>query len=163
MALNFGGAASFTAGGALIASLDANGVLSNPNRPYLLATQSGGTGTAIGSDIIFNTIGTNTGNCYNATNGRFTAPVAGVYHVLWRQLAQIASPAGEYQFGVCINGAIWLYSFTGKQVINTWNSNSHRTHVYLNAGDYITLRYMAGFGNTYTDAGYAVYSVCLVQ
>lgn len=163
MALNFGGAASFTAGGTVIASLDASGVLSNPNRPYLLATQSGATGTAVGADIIFNAVGTNTGNCYNSTNGRFTAPVAGVYHVHWRQLALNSSPAAEYNFGIYINGSIWIYSFTGKQVINTWNSNSHRTHVYLNAGDYITLRYIAGSGNTYTDAGYAVYSVCLVQ
>lgn len=166
MALNFGGAASFTAGGALIASLDANGVLSNPNRPYLLATQSGASGateTAVGADIIFNAVGTNTGNCYNSTNGRFTAPAAGVYHVLWRQLAQNTSAAGEYLFGVYINGVNWLSSYTGKQLTSTWNSNSHRTHVYLNAGDYITLRYIAGSGNTYTDADYAVYSVCLVQ
>ena len=162
MALNFAGATTLTAAGVAVASLDASGILTNSNTPMVLATQSG-TGTAVGSDVIFNNIGYNVGNCYNATNGRFTASVAGVYHVMWGQLAQNAASASNFVFGVYINGTIWLPSYSTKQAIKTWNSNSYRTHVYLNAGDYITIRYVSGNQATYTNAGYAMFSVCLVQ
>lgn len=161
MALNFAGAATFTAAGAAIATIDTAGNLSIPNRPLLVATQFG-TGTAIGADIIFDTVSINNGNNYNAANGRFTAPIAGVYHVMWRQLAIHTSISSSYVFGLYVNNVYHIQTWTSKMAANTWNSNSYRTHVYMNAGDYCTLRYNAGDQLTYTDGNYAHYSVQLV-
>ncbi len=161
MALNFAGATTFTAGGVAIASIDAGGNFSIPNKPVCIATQSG-TGTAVGSDIIFNVTAFNVGNGYNTTNGRFTAPVAGVYHVFWRQLAQHTAASGSYIAGIFINGNYWTKSWTSKQAVNTWNSNSYRTYIYLNVGDYCTLRFTDGYGTTHPDGGYAVFTIQLV-
>ena len=161
MALNFAGATTLTAGGVAVVSLDASGVLSVPNRPICWLA-SGTTAYAVGSDIILSVVGYNVGNCYNTSNGRFTAPIAGVYHVMWRQLAQNASAAQSYVFGLYVNGNYYIKSWTNKMAVNTWNSNSFRTHVYLNAGDYCTLRYLEGNSTTYTESAYSQFSVQLV-
>ena len=82
MALNFAGATTLTAAGVAVASLDASGVLSVPNRPICWLA-AGTTAYGVGSDIILSVVGYNVGNCYNTSNGRFTAPISGVYHVMW--------------------------------------------------------------------------------
>lgn len=144
MALNFSGVASFKSGDFEIATISAAGVLDIPSRPSVWATLNAN-GAAVGADIVFNVIGYNNGNCYNTSNGRFTAPTSGVYFVFYRQLAQHASALGHYIISLYINGTSgWLSSYSQKPAANLWQSLSFRTFVYLNAGDYLTLRYDGG-------------------
>ena len=53
------------------------GYVTQPNRPYFKANKSSAiTGTGV---VVWNTVVYNNGGCYNNSNGRFTAPIAGLY------------------------------------------------------------------------------------
>lgn len=164
MSINFAGATNLTISGTTtIASLDTNRVYTLTNRPYFWVTQSVSP-TPIGSDIIFNAVGQNVGNHYNSTNGRFTAPVTGVYHFTYRQLSQNANPAGNYVPSTFVNGTAWLPGYDHKAIEYTWHSVSTQTVISLNANDYVTVRWVtapAG-ATTYTDLNYAQFSGHLV-
>ena len=165
MSINFAGATNLTINGTTtLASLDANGVYTLTNRPYFWVSQSASP-TAIGADIIFNAVGQNVGNHYNATNGRFTAPVAGVYQFTYRQLSQNANAAGNYVPQAYVNGtSAWLPGYDQKAIANTWQSVQVQSLIILNANDYVTMRWTAApaGATTYTDANYVQFSGHLV-
>ncbi len=165
MALHFTNGTNFTVGGTTtVATLANSGLYTIPNRPYFWTSQTG-TGTAIGADIVFNSVGVNQGNHYNSTNGRFTAPVGGRYHFTYRQLSQNANAAGEYVFILYLNGTGALYpTFTQKRAANVWHSNSYSTIVSLSANDYVALRFYSGpsGATTYTDPNYVQFSGHLI-
>ena len=57
--------------------IDAYGRVTKPNQPLFVAQKSGAiTGTGF---VTFNTVIENVGSCYNSSDGKFTAPVAGYY------------------------------------------------------------------------------------
>ena len=67
----------YTNGGSnLRMSIDENGVITKPNTPAFSANASP---SYSGTFRSFGNVDTNTGNHYNNTNGKFTAPVAGHY------------------------------------------------------------------------------------
>ncbi len=162
MALNFDSSGAFSVNGTTLLSFNTSG---HPNfaKPVFRVRQSASP-TAIGSDIIFNTVDYNDGSYYNNTNGRFTAPVAGVYYLAYRQLPQNADDPGALVFGVYKNGSEWMRATTRKALDNTWNSNMLSTHVTLAVNDYVTIRYVSGTtgSTTYTDANYNVFFGYLV-
>lgn len=162
MALNFDSSGILSVNGTTMLSFNSSG---HPdfNKPAFRVRQTG-TGTSIGSDIIFNVADYNDGSYYNTTNGRFTAPVAGVYYVAYRQLPQNANDPGAFVFGIYKNGAEWNRATTRKSLDNTWNSNMFSTHVSLAVNDYITVRFIAGTtgATTYTDANYNMFLGFLV-
>jgi len=66
--------------GTTAATIDSNGRILTPARPFFHVTESNNTdGTGIGSQIAFDTVVTNIGGHYN-TAGFFKAPIAGLYH-----------------------------------------------------------------------------------
>lgn len=162
MALNFDSSGVLSVNGTTMLSFNASG---HPviNKPAFRVRQST-LPTSIGSDIIFNAVDYNTGSHYNNTNGRFTAPIAGVYYVAYRQLPQNADDPGAFVFGIYVNGTERIRETTRKALDNTWNSNMFSSHVYLAANDYITVRFIAGTtgATTYTDANYNVFFGFLV-
>jgi hypothetical protein len=65
-------------GGAL--TINSSGYVTKPSQPSFYATSTAGATTYGSSEVIvFNTTRHNIGSCYNTSNGRFTAPVAGRY------------------------------------------------------------------------------------
>ena len=60
--------------------INKDGHVTKPNTPYFRANYGGGAITINAGDIVFGTVNSNVGSHYNSGNGRFTAPVAGVYY-----------------------------------------------------------------------------------
>jgi hypothetical protein len=91
--------------------------------------------------LIFDVTEYNIGNCYNTSNGRFTAPVAGVYQFNFYTIV----------YGNLQNGAISLRKNGGAPTSGhnihfspyytsvSWSNVVYTTSLYLNAGDYIFL------------------------
>ncbi len=121
-----------------------------------------GVATPPGDDVTYSSVVFNIGNNMNTSNGRFTAPVSGLYYFKYNQLAQNA-PAGEYRTAIYKNGVGYggLRYITYKQA-NTWLSLIVSGHVYLNANEYVTVRYEQGNGNLYTDGNYGSFSGHLI-
>jgi hypothetical protein len=121
-----------------------------------------GNAAAPGTDIVFSGPLFNRQNHYNAANGRFTAPVTGLYFFSFHQLADNAT-AGEYRIAFYANGV----GFGGNRTIQTkpasvWQSLRICAHIYLIAGDYVTVRYETGPANLYGDGGYNQFSGNLI-
>ncbi len=163
MAINIpAGGTSFTANGVAVGGINGNGALTRGVRPCAVCAIMA-SGLVAGGDIVFNNVPFNEGGYYNTTNGRFTAPVSGVYFVSFRCLLPYAAASSAYWFGLYINGVGYIGTASLKRNANMWMDGTFRTHVYLNAGDYVTLRYIAGAEALYTDSNYLHYCVVLVK
>jgi hypothetical protein len=126
-----------------MARINNNGQLTLPYQPAFYAWVSGGNNTqTTGAFTSFTSTRVNRGNHYNTSNGRFTAPIAGVYQftfsLLWRQ--STGNGSGEISIGV--NGAnvgnrglAYSMSLAGGDY---HNQTIARVILNLSAGDYVT-------------------------
>jgi hypothetical protein len=127
-------------GGAL--TINGSGYVTKPSNPAFRAYYSVNTTWTLAADdtFIFNATEYNIGSCYNTSNGRFTAPVAGVYQFNFYSIYYGAYSNGYINLQK--NGAN-LTSGTNvhfsSNAGNTWNNVHYVTSVYLNSGDYISL------------------------
>jgi len=131
--------------------IDGSGRVTKPLQPAFRAGRNSSYSPGAGSDIVFNTVTGggkhNVGNHYNTSNGRFTAPVAGVYtftaHVIWEGLSSGKNMADC--FHIKINGTNVGYSGRRGEYINGETGNNgyytdFMTYQYtLAAGDYVTI------------------------
>ncbi|MDQ1343639.1 MAG: C1q-related factor [Patescibacteria group bacterium] len=84
--------------------------------------------------IAFAGVTTNIGNHYNASNGRFTAPVTGSYFVTARGLSDTA-----IQMRIFVNGVDVIGLTTYSAVSSGYGTQSVSGVISLNAGDYVTV------------------------
>ena len=68
----------FTNGGTERLRINSNGILTKPNQPSFHAVRTAGDVSG-NNYVVFNRVDHNNGGHYNSSNGRFTAPVTGVY------------------------------------------------------------------------------------
>jgi hypothetical protein len=124
--------------------INANGQVTLPYQPVFYAWYNGGNSTrTTGAFTLFNSTRVNRGSHYNTSNGRFTAPIAGVYEfvfsLLWRQDTGDAG-AGEISIGV--NGSnIGVRGIAYSNSPSTTNYHAQTTvnlTLSLSAGDYVT-------------------------
>lgn len=151
---------SFRISGTERARLDTAGRFTVPNQPAFHVTHSNGTsttGTIVWTNVVFNT-----GNNYNTSNGRFTAPVAGVYYFCFHTLIQNA-PGGEARTAIYKNGAGYggLRFITIKPANSWWSLIAYGT-VYLSTNEYVTAEIEQTPGALYSDANYNHFSGYLV-
>ena len=81
-------------------SIDSAGRVTQPAKPAFTVSCTSGAVLA-GGDIVFNLAHINNGNHYNTSNGRFTAPVSGLYFFCWSMLHEtIDGRSGSFYFKV---------------------------------------------------------------
>lgn len=94
------------------------------------------------------TVQVNNGNGFNAANGAFTAPVAGIYVFT----ASLTTSAGDTYFQFYKNGGAIANQWLIYTVSGGWSTATSTIVLQLNAGDY--LQVVMGSNNSTTAAGY---------
>jgi len=129
----------FRAGNDVRMTIDGNGYVLKPNTPAFNArSHSSGTGTTtfyLGSTNNSQTsvVIYNNGSHFNNTNGRFTAPVAGIYYFGCQATPSQGANSGIY---IIKNGGSQLTG-TAYQYSTSYNGSAVSSIVSLVAGDYV--------------------------
>ena len=149
------------------------GEVTKPSQPAFRSGRSSSYSPGASSDIIFDSVSGagrhNVGNHYNTSNGRFTAPVAGVYtftaHVIWENLVSGQNMADC--FVIMVNGSVWGYSGRRGEYINgeTGNNGYYADfmtyQLSLAANDYVTINNQFNL-QVHGNAAYSTFSGHLV-
>ena len=116
------------------------GYITMPYQPAFYAFRAGSTITTTNADFIFDSTRINRGNCYNTSNGRFTAPVAGAYFITATGLPN--STTNAVLFRILKNNSTWS---TTAYVINADETVTLSCVVDMAVNDYVTV-YVSGDG-----------------
>lgn len=113
----------------------------------------GVTGTTQGNYVVFPSVAFDNNSNYNTSNGRFTAPVAGMYYFKYQQLAN-NGVAGEYRV-VFYKNAAW---YSGSNYITYKTASAYWSlfasqHIYLAANDYVNVLLNQAPAAMYAGAG----------
>jgi len=137
-------------GAGLAIDISNAGYVTMPNQPSFSAYYPAKTSS--GNTIVYGSTHYNTGSCYNTSNGRFTAPVAGKYFFTFSVLMGDSYTAAYHRVVFRVNGATTNYiygdSLADKGGHTTYVSVSLSTMMSLSAGDYVTV-YNEGLIPTY--------------
>ena len=122
-------------------SIDTNGTITTPSQPSFRATKSGGPFNNGTHTVVWDQNQHNTGSNYNTSNGRFTAPVTGVYifHAYSIYTGNSSNDTWDFQK----NGSNFpggRVHFTNNGVGGAWDNVGNTCIISLSANDYITLR-----------------------
>tara|TARA_B100000965_G_scaffold397251_1_gene413473 strand:- start:57 stop:581 length:525 start_codon:yes stop_codon:yes gene_type:complete len=149
--------------GTSAATVDAGGRILTPARPSFHARKGHSSGVSgEQGTIIFDEVDHNIGNHYNTSNGRFTAPVSGIYYFCFDSLVATDASGGALGDGESINvkfiknGAEGTFSQRTYSKVSgaTTFSTMHRVDcIQLNATDYIQVNVAAQF-IYYDNSGY---------
>lgn len=152
MAVDFSTSISLTnATPTTLLNISSTGYVTKPLQPSFNA--NGVVATTAGSYVIYPSTTFNIGGCYNTANGRFTAPVAGVYYFYFNHITN-ATTAGEYRI-IFYKNAAW---YSGSCYISvapatTYLSLYGNQHIALAANDYVNVIYSTGPAALYGGAG----------
>jgi hypothetical protein len=141
---------AFAEGGVESMRIDSAGRVTMPLQPafgaYSTAVMGGG---ASGVFAVFNTVYLNRGSSYNASNGRFTAPVTGVYQINFQGIstnsAGGAPPYSPIHIELWVNGVQVTGTSPYSQSSPSYDSLTMAVVVPMNAGDYANIRIEQGY------------------
>ena len=149
--------------------IDSSGRVTMPNQPYAAGSCSSAYTLSAGSfangfDVIYGNVDINVGSCYNNTTGKFTAPVAGAYLVMYTVLINSGSSTSvDYRLSLSINNG---QTMTGSSLKpgGLWPSVYISNIVYLNANDTVKARFWndSGTGAVHADPNYNRFSIMLL-
>lgn len=144
------GTHTWMAGGYERMRIDSAGRVTMPYQPAFHALKTGGNVSA-NSTVLWNYVTLNSGNCYNSSNGRFTAPIAGRYLIHAHM-----NNSGGYGIHpeIRVNGGgTDIYRGFG------YNGSGGQCHasitavIQLNVGDYVNV-YTGNYGDMQGEPGY---------
>lgn len=119
-------------------SIDTLGNVIQTQRPAFKQTGAGSTGTGAPWSGYTNpmTNNFNQGSHFNATNGRFTAPITGIYHFDICAMTQGSST--DSRLSLAVNGTQTnMRTITISNSGNAHSNYSYSVECYLTAGDYV--------------------------
>ena len=134
------------AGGVQAAYWHEDGIVQQPSQPSFYAYPSVGqvnTPVSAWTTVAFNTTAWNTGNNYNTSNYRFTAPISGKYLITWKiQLENANQPTWIYAYPV-VNGSRTAnrpkgVSFSDFKVTPDYHTEQGAWIMNLAYNDYVT-------------------------
>ena len=131
-------------------NIAAAGQITMPNQPAFRAFRSSSVSVANSGIVVFDSTITNIGSNYNTSNGRFTAPVAGMYQFNMQVLFESLSNGNQCECTMFVNGG-GTYNF-GPRVkyqadYTGWDgyvSLIGTISIYLNASDYVQVAQQSG-------------------
>lgn len=138
--------------------MDASGRITTPNQPAFLAGKT--SATANGNVMVFNETVFNIGGHYNTSNGRFTAPISGVYQFSWQILGNTQQTVYRTTFrrngSNNITGSFQVQMRMDGNVNGAFEtSTTYTILVQLTAGDYVDIYYVSDNGvSTINDTSY---------
>ena len=121
-------------------ALEVNGIIRNNNPRFYAYNNSGGTTTSTGVLNAFNLTLVNTGNHYDTTSSRFTAPVDGVYEFKFAALHRYISSGNYSEITFAKNGTIATQRGVGYTFVTVTSDHDYNTAeimLELVKGDYI--------------------------
>ena len=120
--------------------IDAYGRVTTPNQPSFAAGKSGNAYQLNSQVMPFDATRHNTGNHYNTSNYRFTAPVAGRYLFTFHSIIDGSINSGQQHYSIRINNSV-SRGMNQHMTPNTnnWDQVSSSYILDLSANDYVTM------------------------
>jgi hypothetical protein len=151
----------FKTGGSDRVTISSSGHLTKPYTPAFYANKSAVFSTDY-TDIVFDTVRTNVGSHYSSSNGKFTAPVTGVYFFSFGSLIDTSTASTDYAYlDLTINGSRKSHYRTHTSYNNSRNYEplTWTGVVELTSGDEVTVQgEFGGSSSTYGGSSYTFFS-----
>ncbi len=143
--------------GNTVATFRNDGGLTLSYQPFFQAYTTVSVDITTQATIVYNATSINRGSHYNTSNGRFTAPVAGVYSFGVYHWHKINTSGTVYlEFFKNSSTVVGEYRNTRGSSHSEYNRVGFHHEMYLNANDYITVRAKGdGGGQLHTSSGSA--------
>ena len=120
--------------GTVAQTIDSSGrVTTSTNRPAFMARRTSGQSNGI---VVFDTVMLNQGSHYDNSNGKFTAPIAGLYNFSFNVLSDNDGTDGYWSSSLFINGSSYCKVQNRTELDNDFGG-SLSVIASLSASDYV--------------------------